>query len=179
MRELEVEQKRYAETWAGRQQAFGAIVKGLEELQERVREEKSEQERRDALGDDDVAEETSGQTRSAEESEADDEIVVRQLQGKALDPTAKSFQPSPLKQQSALDAASPLPPSEGQSDAKTAISEAASARMEVDEDVEVPGSNDAATKEQSQRHRSRSNSREEGEDDGEEAPGDGAEVMQS
>ena len=169
LKDLEAEQKRYAETWADRQTAFDSIVRSLEELGERVREEKSEQERRDALGDDDVQEETA-QTQNIPGTKNSDSIEIDKSDNdvaniKSLDPTAKSFQPSPLRQ-SALDGASPLPQS-GESEYNKAsvpdvVAEAAPS-TEIDEDGEME-----VQTETSEQRRSRSRSRstkEEGEEE--------------
>ena len=118
---LEAERQRYAETWASRQDAFSAIVRSLEELGERVREEKTEQERREALGDDDEEEAdvagqekggnggsksgnaTGGEESGAEDGSAKEDGKANQRSastGKLLDPMAKAFEPvpSPLRQ---------------------------------------------------------------------------------
>lgn len=129
---------------------------------ERVREEKSEQERRDALNDDDVPEDgaTASGARSGEESDAEGAEVSNALK-RSLDPSAKSFEPSPLGL-SVLNNASPLP-SSGESDGNKAgapdvVSEAAPS-MEVDEDGELQLSELDNTKKKRERSRSRSRSR--------------------
>jgi len=93
LKDLEAEQERYAATWAGRQQAFDAIVQSLEELGERVKEEKAEQERRDALGDDDVQEDGTTQPATRQPSAERDDTEDSQKKAH-LDPNAKAFEPS-------------------------------------------------------------------------------------
>ncbi|GAA5847492.1 hypothetical protein JCM9279_000510 [Rhodotorula babjevae] len=51
---LESESRTYAETWQARKVAFDAIVDGLQVMQEAIRDEKAEQERRRALDEDDA-----------------------------------------------------------------------------------------------------------------------------
>ncbi|GAA5912692.1 hypothetical protein JCM8208_007732 [Rhodotorula glutinis] len=50
---LESESRTYAETWQARKVAFDAIVDGLQVMQEAIRDEKAEQDRRRALDEDD------------------------------------------------------------------------------------------------------------------------------
>ena len=138
---LEAEQKRYAETWSSRQEAFSAIVRSLEELGERVREEKSEQERREALGDEDDEEgipmDAKAKAKSGGEESGTDNEAAGTASRASLDPTAKSFQPSPLADAgTALDAASPLPAGTQDKGKADVVSEAATL-MDVDEDGEV------------------------------------------
>lgn len=138
-------------------------MKSLEDLGERVREEKSEQERRDALNDDDVPEDGNGAAagaRSGEESDAEGAEVSNALK-RPLDPGAKSFEPSPLGL-SVLNNASPLP-SSGESDGNKAsapdvVSEAAPS-MEVDEDGELQLSELDNTRKPRAESRTRSRSR--------------------
>lgn len=108
LRDLEAEQQKYAVTWASRQEAFGAVVTSLEELGERVKEEKSEQERKDALRDDDIQDVASkpGEDSSAEDT--DTGLHVR----KALDPSAPAFEPSPLRQAQSASLDEPVAESE-------------------------------------------------------------------
>lgn len=104
LKDLEAEQQKYAITWASRQEAFGAVVSSLEELGEKVKEEKSEQERKDALRDgDDEMGETSSNTATAvkngDESGAEDIDPAQQVKKLALDPKAPTFEPSPLRRE--------------------------------------------------------------------------------
>lgn len=109
LKDLEAEQQKYAITWARRQEAFGAIVSSLEELGERVKEEKSEQERKEALrdGDDDMGETATapatpkpGEESSAEDTDSGLEIVKKKKTNlNGLDPNAPTFEPSPLRQE--------------------------------------------------------------------------------
>lgn len=98
LRDLEAEQQKYAITWASRQEAFSAVVNSLEELGEKVKEEKSEQERKDALRDDDMQE---GAVKGGDESSAEDTDSGLNLK-KPLDPQAPSFEPSPLRQEETI-----------------------------------------------------------------------------
>ncbi|BGP49184.1 hypothetical protein JCM10450v2_005067 [Rhodotorula kratochvilovae] len=75
---LLAESQTYAETWQARKLAFDAIVSSLEVMQEAIRDEKAEQERRRALDEDDA---------DAEDSPAAGGGAA------ALDPTAKEFVP--------------------------------------------------------------------------------------
>ena len=183
---LEAEQKRYAETWASRQEAFSAIVRSLEDLGERVREEKSEQERREALGDEDDDEGIpmdskakalptpgpggGGEKSGGEDSGTENEAAPSTSKA-SLDPTARSFQPSPLAG-TALNAASPLPASGETQDrgAADVVSEAAPL-MDVDEDGEVvmelldEEKRKAAAAKKAASERGRGGEREEGEEE--------------
>ena len=164
LKDLEAEQKRYAETWADRQTAFDAIVKSLEELGERVREEKSEQERRDALGDDDVQEETSLKQPVSNGEDAGAEQTRLSSKARILDSDTNSLEP-PMLRQSGTNGTSPIAP-EGDCEA---IKESAydtisklDPPMEVDED----SGHDIREHRIEKRSRSRSRStREEGEEE--------------
>lgn len=161
----------------------------MEELGEKVREEKSEQERREALGDNDEdaeegsanSKEKKGDTVEEAESGAEDE-AKETIPAKKLDPSAKSFEPSPLIQQTnALDTASPLPQASTssslpkQASLPDVVSEAAPA-MEVDEDREVVMEllDEEKRKEKAKKDRERDGKRDRGDrEEGEEEEGDG------
>lgn len=75
LQELEAEHERYTSTWTARQTAFSDVVKSLEELTATITEEKAEQERREAMLDNDEmqpeeGEEVGGQHDAMEEDEA-------------------------------------------------------------------------------------------------------------
>ncbi|GAA6014527.1 hypothetical protein JCM11491_004526 [Sporobolomyces phaffii] len=78
IRMLKQEEQTYSETWSARKLAFDAIVSSLESMQEAIRDEKAEQERRRALDD-------------AEDEEILD--VPTAGVGAALDPNALPFVP--------------------------------------------------------------------------------------
>jgi hypothetical protein len=108
LKDLEAEQQKYAITWASRQEAFGAVVSSLEELGEKVKEEKSEQERKDALrdGDDemgDTSSNTASAVRNGDDSGAEDTDPSQQIKKITLDPKAPTFEPSPLRQEQVVN----------------------------------------------------------------------------
>lgn len=85
---------------------------------EKVKEEKSEQDRKDALRDDDMGDTVA---KAGDESSAEDTDSGSQAK-KALDPMAPTFQPSPLRQEQSAD---------------HALADRAE-QMEVDEEVHEP-----------------------------------------
>lgn len=91
LRDLESEQERYGLTWANRQDAFGAVVKSLEDLGQMVKEEKSEQERKDALRDDDGGED---QVKPSEQEDMQTNAETTTQDKPKLDPKAPDFNPS-------------------------------------------------------------------------------------
>jgi len=153
LKDLEAEQAKYAITWSSRQEAFSAVVTSLEELGEKVKEEKSEQELKDALrdGDDDMSGAGAGgdattTSKAGDDSSAEDTdtgLQATNISKKVLDPKAPTFEPSPLRQEQTAK----------QQDGNDAE------QMDVDEDVELALQN-------SQKPRSRTTStREEGEEE--------------
>ncbi|GAA5902074.1 hypothetical protein JCM5296_006597 [Sporobolomyces johnsonii] len=77
---LRQEEQTYAETWKTRKLAFDAIVSSLEVMQEAIRDEKAEQDRRRALDEDDAD----------ADADAEEALAV----AASLDPHAKPFVPS-------------------------------------------------------------------------------------
>lgn len=186
LRELQAEQERYAETWSARQTAFSAVVKSLEDLGERIKEEKAEQERREAM-DDDVQDDAASANTTIDVMEGDHQttdlpISVEAISSMAVDssklpklnPSAKVFQPSPLRQTVLDDASTLIHPAQNgvKSDAGDLEKEQDSSAAPADMDVDVEeGPDQVRQPPQSarlQRSRSRSGSpsaREEGEED--------------
>ncbi|GAA6034539.1 hypothetical protein JCM8097_005383 [Rhodosporidiobolus ruineniae] len=85
---LAAEADQYSQTWDARRNAFGEIVRSLEGMQEAIRDEKAEQERRRALDDADADEDPSAPASAA--MTASNSAAGP---GGALDPTAKEFVP--------------------------------------------------------------------------------------
>ncbi|GAA5936413.1 THO complex subunit 7 family protein [Sporobolomyces koalae] len=81
---LKQEEQTYSETWSTRKLAFDSIVESLESMQEAIRDEKAEQERRRALDD---AEEEEG-TNAPETATSNPSNLT------ALDPNATPFVPN-------------------------------------------------------------------------------------
>ncbi|GAA5854766.1 hypothetical protein JCM5353_006490 [Sporobolomyces roseus] len=80
---LKMEEENYSQTWSTRKDNFDSIVKALETMQEAIRDEKAEQERRRALDDD----------NDAEPEPEDSQINTMGEGGAQLDPNAREFVP--------------------------------------------------------------------------------------
>ncbi|BGO99588.1 hypothetical protein RTBOTA2_003405 [Rhodotorula toruloides] len=81
---LRQEERTYAETWQMRKLAFDSIVTSLEAMQEAIRDEKAEQERRRALDEDDGEEVAAGTAGTG---------GATNTRAQSLDPNAKPFVP--------------------------------------------------------------------------------------
>ena len=94
IRDLESQEGRYTGTWEARKVAFDEIVRALEEMGERVREEQNEQERRRAL-DDDAPEAEAGAVETEPAAAPSTPGAQPSTPTSArLDPTAATFRPS-------------------------------------------------------------------------------------
>ncbi|GAA5936254.1 hypothetical protein JCM3775_006445 [Rhodotorula graminis] len=94
---LESESRTYAETWQARKVAFDAIVDSLQVMQEAIRDEKAEQERRRALdeddGDADAALDDDAPAPTPAPAPAPGAPPSAAPSGLALDPRAQAFVP--------------------------------------------------------------------------------------
>ncbi|GAA5916768.1 hypothetical protein JCM6882_003054 [Rhodosporidiobolus microsporus] len=89
---LQSESAEYAQTWAARKEAFGDIVGRLVGMQEAIRDEKAEQDRRRALDDADA--DADGDEADESAAAASAPMTASNSNAAPLDPNAKEFVPA-------------------------------------------------------------------------------------